>query len=191
MPSRHAARHKRQDPDDGPCRLRRMQTPSDRHTPYRTQGRRFHDDRRRRGQGMATPCTAPACGHRPTPQVHDRRYGQVRQRSVRHAPAPLWVARAASLDAERPKSSPCPASLSCQPGRRNGQPFRKFCQPTRKNGKPTRFSRQPARRTRRCDTITATLIRASRTDTDDRRFPIRANGKLRPRHEGRFAGVQC
>ena len=177
MPSRHAARHKRQDPDDGPCRLRRMQTPSDRHTPYRTQGRRFHDDRRRRGQGMATPCTAPACGHRPTPQMHDRRYGQVRQRSVRHAPAPLWVARAASLDAERPKSSPCPASLSCQP--------------TRKNGKPTRFSRQPARRTRRCDTITATLIRASRTDTDDRRFPIRANGKLRPRHEGRFAGVQC
>lgn len=69
MPSRHAARHKRQDPDDGPCRLRRMQTPSDRHTPYRTQGRRFHDDRRRRGQGMATPRTAPACG----PDRH-RRY---------------------------------------------------------------------------------------------------------------------
>ncbi len=98
---------------------------------------------------------------------------------------------AALLDAESPKSSPCPASLSCQPDRRNGQPFRKFCQPTRKNGKPTRFSRQPARRTRRCDTITATLVRASRTDTDDRRFPIRANGKLRPRHEGRFAGTQC
>lgn len=93
MPSRHAARHKRQDPDDGPCRLRRMQTPSDRHTPCRTQGRRFHDDRRRRGQGMATPRTAPACGHRPTPQVHDRRSGQVRQRSGRHAPAPLRVAR--------------------------------------------------------------------------------------------------
>lgn len=84
MPSRHAARHKRQDPDDGPCRLRRMQTPSDRHTPYRTQGRRFHDDRRRRGQGMATPRTAPACGHRPTLQVQDRRCGQVRQRSGRH-----------------------------------------------------------------------------------------------------------
>ena len=142
-------------------------------------------------KAWATPRTAPACGHKPTPQVQDCRYGQVRQRSGRHAPAPLWVAQAASLDAERPKSSPCPASLSCQPGRRNGQPFRKFCQPTRKNGKPTRFSRQPARRTRRCDTITATLVRASRTDTDDRRFPIRANGKLRPRHEGRFAGTQC